>query len=149
MIGIGSIFMATFWLMAIQLVYFFARSCGVEMPLLRHMYFVTACAVELIFWSVYLYDRELIHSVHMRFPVVLNHMQHTLPLLWFFLSGQSDIRHPKRHVTVFACVLFYLVMLYMRAVFRGSWSYAFIPALGFIPFACTSLAITFFISKLK
>jgi hypothetical protein len=67
-----------------------------------------------IFWSLYFYDRELIHPKAMVFPEMLNHFIHTLPVivvvLDYLLFVQQNEFEFKYSIGVISLYIFVIVL---------------------------------------
>lgn len=93
----------TLWTQAFGVIYFllalvadFRSDCNRPRDLFFAMYFPATMLVASIFWGLYHYNQELIFPKEMeyrslvilsnfsrlRFPRLLNHIQHTLPPIW-------------------------------------------------------------------
>ncbi|XP_013136784.1 PREDICTED: androgen-dependent TFPI-regulating protein-like [Papilio polytes] len=98
--------------------------------------------ISLIFWPIYLYDRELV------FPAFIdkvlsqgsNHIMHTAILLiviweFMFLPKSAPVSHKINLIHTYGCYFSYLVVLFATHHRIGAWPYPFLKlALGTIYF---------------
>lgn len=148
LMGLHSIFEATFWLISIQLGYFVALVFlpMMDWTMLRRIYTTAALSVALMFWILVYVDKELIQSSHLQVSWLLNHLQHTVPVILALLSSKPslDKSRPFRKTPVVVVVaLIYLVLLGLRFLITGVWTYPFLARVGpmaFWPFVLLCLA---------
>jgi hypothetical protein len=129
LVSLRSLFAFTFWNICVQLAHF----ALLPSARMRRVAWVMATLMQLVFWAVFAYDRELIHSRHLQVPMVLNHLQHTAPLLLLvgeLLTRQSTTTIDDKHWPSCATLTAYmLACLACRAV-SGRWPYAFLEPVG-------------------
>lgn len=146
--------MATWWVMAIQLLYFFSAIVlsGKRAYLreLRHVGRLLSVMMCTVFWLVFFYDRELIMPRAMRHVFGLNFLQHFLPPVLFMMAPDGEERRPKFVYSVLVTLAYFAVVLAWYAA-RGSWPYLFMHGLtikSFQALVCFSLLGIWGIHKL-
>ncbi len=118
-------------------------------------------ATTAIFWGLFIYDRELIHPRAFVFPELLNHIQHTFPLLvtllelfvFFRLSltpnDHSDASLKRETLSVVSLIALYLAMLWFVKTKYGVWPYPFMNIFTtstFLLFAAGAIIGTFVVT---
>ena len=92
---------------------------------------VHSVVLVLVFWSVYAYDRELILSRHLHYSAVLNHLQHTVPLVWACLIPSTATNKLRWHLAACVPIVAYLLLLGAVRFVYGMWPYAFLNGITF------------------
>lgn len=118
---------------------------------LHELLFALACffavIVTTIFWGLFFYDRELIFPRAFAFPALLNHIQHTLPMVVLALEFLALHRRPRaffRHHPPVSLLLELSVLvggviayLHLTAALyakSGRWPYPFMSGFTFSTF---------------
>lgn len=89
-----AIFLFTTWNVLVYFAYFVVETVAQISPVFRnaeslvilrrcmhHVALIVSVITSLVFWSIFAYDRELIHPRAFLLPDTLNHLQHSLPAL--------------------------------------------------------------------
>ncbi|KAJ3435307.1 androgen-induced protein 1-related [Anaeramoeba flamelloides] len=114
---------------------------------------ITSTVVTFIFWGVYHYNRDLIfpESLEQIIGKVINHSQHTLPLValvveWFIFPRQIQIVPKKKHfaLSIVLIEISYLAVLLYYGKLEGKPVYPFIGEMNNLQFVLMVLGIVIF-----
>jgi hypothetical protein len=123
--------------------------------LLFALAFFFAFIVTVIFWGLFFYDRELIFPRAFVFPALLNHIQHTMPIVVLTLELIAFHRRPRplfRHLAPISTVrelsvlvggvVAYLCLTAALYAKVGRWPYPFMSGFSFSVFLAFTAAAT-------
>ncbi|XP_050685492.1 androgen-dependent TFPI-regulating protein-like [Leptidea sinapis] len=159
----------TIWCLVIQTVYFIVACINdifgtnertpLKPPTIRKikdalfsLAFPLAIYVTVAFWSIYLWDKELIFPEHVRkaFPVWLNHAMHTMVSVFMIVEMLTSYKtYPSRLLgyTLMSCVVLpYIALLFILYGQTGLWVYpvfAYMNWAGRIVFMGSSVCLAY------
>ncbi|KAI0981387.1 hypothetical protein GJ496_011049 [Pomphorhynchus laevis] len=116
--------------------------------------FPVGILVCILFWSIYMYKKELMVPVEYQFllTTTLNHILHTLPGLGHCFEGLTQFhQYPKNRTSIFCILLFcciYLIDLLIIKRITGQFAYPFLndfTALYFTLFVAINVFVLFII----
>lgn len=134
---LGLFRMATYWVMTIQLSYFLLPLflCKLDWCFVyhewRHVARVCSILMFVIFWSIFIYDRELIFPAAADNVPGLNFLQHFLPPFLLLADQTVYIERPPRFL--YPCVITsaYTALIFVWYCVDNTWPYIFMRSLNF------------------
>lgn len=92
-----------------------------------HLATTMATGTALAFWTIYLWNRELIHPSTYVFPPLLNHLQHSAPVLMMWSTVLTKFSSTSfSFVLPIGAVFLYFVTVVLARLLGANWPYVFI-----------------------
>lgn len=145
----GLIRMATHWIMAIQLFYFIMtlflskQLWNFVFHEVRHVGRVCSILMFILFWSVFLFDRELIFPLADDRVPGLNILQHILPPFLLLADTKKYVDRPPNFFYSFVVITTYLVLIFVWYLYNKTWPYIFMQSLNFGSFQILAIIVIF------